>query len=160
MKKTMLQFLGPLAVTVLLLSCNGDKGKDDQQNDLKQKAANALKNDSKPDDASSASADGPKEVMTLEQAGKFLSASDANKGKLITINAYPKGTTKSINGEFMLYLSDKNGTGLAAENFACSFKEADREKVRTYKAEDLVKITGNINWNNGVILLKNAKLAE
>ena len=66
------------------------------------------------------------------------------KGKLVIVSCYPRGMTKAVNGEFMLYVSDKTGTGLPEENFACNFKEEMKEAVKTHKAGELVKVTGNI----------------
>jgi hypothetical protein len=101
------------------------------------------------------------DAMSLADAKKFLDADrDGNKGKTVTVKAYPKGTTKEKNGEFWLYLSDKPGTGLTGENFICIFKEEMREKVRTHKADVLVTVSGNISYGNNVIQLKDVTLAD
>jgi hypothetical protein len=153
MRKPIFQAISLFVILVLLMSCGSSKSKEEMQKDAQKNLQKDLQVDSP-------STDGPKEVMSVAEATKFLTATDANKGNLVTINAYPKGMTKVVNGEFMLYISDKTGTGLTNENFACVFKEEMREAVRTHKADKLVKVTGNIAWNNGMIVLKNARLAE
>ena len=161
MKKTFLQTISPALLVAVMASCGSSTSKEDMQKDLKKDVQKELQKDApKAEEGGSPSTDGPTEVMTVADAKKFLSAADANKGKLVTISAYPKGMTKAINGEFQLYVSDKTGTGLTDENFACSFKEEMKDAVKTHKADNLVKVTGNIAWNNGMIVLKNAKLAE
>jgi hypothetical protein len=131
------------------------------QKDLQKDAQKELQKDTpKETQADSPSTDGPAEVMSVADAKKFIAAAAANKGKTVTVSGYPRGMTKAVNGEFMLYVSDKTGTGLPEENFACSFKEEMKEAVKTNKAGSLVKVTGNIAWNNGMVVLKNAKLAE
>jgi hypothetical protein len=69
-------------------------------------------------------------------------------------------TLKTINGEFMLYVSDKTGTGFNDQNLASIFKEDVRKGVRIHKAGDLIEVTGSIARGNGMIVLKNTKLAE
>ena len=161
MKKTFLQTISSALLVAVMASCGSSTSKEDMQKDLKKDVQKELQKDApKAEEGGSPSTDGPTEVMTVADAKKFLSAADANKGKLVTISAYPKGMTKAINGEFQLYVSDKTGTGLTDENFACSFKEEMKDAVKTHKADNLVKVTGNIAWNNGMIVLKNAKLAE
>lgn len=161
MKKTLLQKISPALLLVAMASCGSSTSKDDMQKDLKKDVQKELQKDvPKEEQVDSPSTDGPKEVMSVADAKKFLSAADANKGKLVTISAYPKGMTKAVNGEFQLYVSDKTGTGLTDENFACNFKEEMKEAVKTHKADNLVKVSGNIAWNNGMIVLKNAKLAD
>jgi hypothetical protein len=166
MKKTFLQTISPALLLVVIASCGSSTSKEDMQKKLQEEAKkqmqqqvdqNAQKNKAEEENAAT---DGPEEVMSVAGATEFLKAADANKGKLVTISAYPKGTMKSGDGTFMLFVSDKTGTGLTGENFACSFKEDMMEQVKTHKADNLVKITGNIAWNNGMIVLKNAKLAE
>lgn len=159
MKKTILLALSPLAFSLLILGCNSSSSKEDVQKELQEKVQNALKTDTKKEpEATTSSAS--LNVMSIADAKKFIAAADANKGKTIIISAYPRGTTKAIKGEFMLYVSDKTGTGLPEENFACNFKEDMKEQVRAHKAGELVKVTGNIAYNNGMVVLKNAKLAE
>jgi hypothetical protein len=119
----------------------------DVQKELQKDTPKEVKGDS-------LSTDGPKETMSVADAKKFLSTTDANKGKLVTIGAYPKRMTKAINGEFQLYVSDKTSTGLTDENFACHFKEEMKDAVKTHIADNLVKVTGNITWNNGMVVLK------
>jgi hypothetical protein len=161
MKKIIFQAISPAVLLVLLISCGSSTSKEDMQKDLQKDTQKELQKDvPKEIQGDSPSSDGPKEVMSLADAIKFLAAANENKGKLVTISAYPKGMTKAIKGEFQLYVSDKTGTGLTNENFACSFKEEMKEAVRTHKADNLVKVTGNIAYNNGMIVLKNAKLAE
>jgi hypothetical protein len=161
MKKTFLQTICPALLLVVMASCGSSTSKEDMKKDLKKDAQKELQKDApKETQGDTPSTDGPKEVMSVAGATEFLKAADANKGKLITISAYPKGMTKAINGEFKLYVSDKTGTGLTNENFACNFKEEMKEAVRTHKADNLVIVTGNIAYNNGMIVLKNAKLAE
>lgn len=161
MKKTIFQAIGPAVLLVLLISCGSSTSKEEMQNNLKKDTQKGLQKDTpKEIEGDNPSTDGPKEVMSVADATKFLAAADANKGKLVTISAYPKGMTKAIKGEFQLYVSDKTGTGLTNENFACNFKEEMKDAVKTHKADNLVKVTGNIAYNNGMIVLKNAKLAE
>jgi hypothetical protein len=161
MKKTILKTISPAVLLVVMASCGSSTSKEDMQKDLKKDVQKELQKDApKEEHTDSPSTDGPKEVMSVADATKFLSAADANKGKSVTISAYPKGMTKAINGEFQLYVSDKTGTGLTNENFACNFKEEMKEAVKKHKADNLVKVTGNIAWNNGMIVLKNAKLAD
>jgi hypothetical protein len=157
MKKTFLQTISPALLLVVMAGCGSSTSKEDMQKDLKK---DVQKDTPKQEQADSPSTDGSKEVMSVADAKKFLSAADANKGKAVTVSGYPRGTTKAVNGEFMLYVSDKTGTGLPDENFACNFKEEMKDAVKTHKADNLVKVTGNIAWNNGMIVLKNAKLAE
>jgi hypothetical protein len=161
MKKTIFQALCPTILLVVLISCRSSTSKEEMQNDLKKDAQKELQKDaSKEEQAGSPSTDGPTEVMSVADAKKFIAAADVNKGKLVTVSCYPRGMTKAVNGEFMLYVSDKTGTGLPEENFACNFKEEMKESVKTHKAGSLVKVTGNIAWNTGMVVLKNAKLAE
>ncbi len=161
MKKTIFLAIIPALFLVLFISCGSSTGKEDMQKDLQKDAQKELQKDTPKDvKGDNPSTDGPKEVMSVADATKFLATTDENKGKLVTISAYPKGMTKAIKGEFQLYVSDKTGTGLTNENFACSFKEEMKEAVKTHKADNLVKVTGNIAYNNGMIVLKNAKLAE
>jgi hypothetical protein len=101
------------------------------------------------------------DALSVADAKKFLDADrDGNKGKTVVVKAYPKGTTKEKNGEFWLYLTDKTGTGITGENFICIFKEEMREKIRSYKADVLVTVKGNISYGNNVIQLKDVMLAE
>ncbi len=146
----------------VIVSCGSSGGsKENMQKDLQKDAQNQLQKDTpKETQADSPSTDGPAEVMSVADAKKFIAAADVNKGKLVTVSCYPRGMTKAVNGEFMLYVSDKTGTGLPEENFACNFKEDMKEAVKTHKAGELVKVTGNIAWNNGMVVLKNAKLVE
>jgi hypothetical protein len=162
MKKTFLQAICPAVLLMLLTACGSSTNKEDMQNDLKEDAQKQLQKDAPKDapDGDTPSTDGPSAIMSVADAKKFIAAADANKGKLVTVSGYPRGMTKAVNGEFMLYVSDKTGTGLPEENFACSFKEEMKEAVKTNKAGSLVKVTGNIAWNNGMVVLKNAKLAE
>jgi hypothetical protein len=161
MKKITLQAICLLVAALFLLNCNSSSSKEDMQKDLQKDVQKDLqKNKPEAEPGDSPSTDGPKEVMSVADAKKFLGAADANKGKLVTVSAYPKGMTKAINGEFMLYLSDKTGTGLTNENFACVFKEEMRGSVKTNKADELVTVKGNIAWKNGMIVLKNARLGE
>jgi hypothetical protein len=159
MKKIFVQTISSVVLLIVLAGCASSTSKEGMQKDLQKDAGNALKNETKPDEENHAPANGTA-VMTVADATKFLSAADANKGKLVTISAYPKGMTKVINGEFQLYVSDKTGTGLTDENFACNFKEEMKDAVKTHKADNLVRVTGNIAWNNGMIVLKNSRLAE
>jgi hypothetical protein len=161
MKKTFLRTISPALLLVIMASCGSSTSKEDMQNDLKKDAQKELQKDApKETQGDSPSTDGPTETMSVADAKKFIAAADANKGKAVTISGYPRGTTKAVNGEFMLYVSDKTGTGLPEENFACNFKEEMKEAVRTHKAGELVKVTGNIAWNNGMVVLKNATLSE
>jgi hypothetical protein len=161
MKKTIFQALSPAVLLVLLISCGSSTNKEEIQNDLKKDVQKELQRDTpKKEQPDNPSTGGPTEVMSVADAKKFLSASDVNKGKLIIISAYPKGMTKPINGEFQLFVSDKNGTGLTDENFACNFKEEMKDAVKTHKADNLVTVIGNIAYNNGMIVLKNARLTE
>ena len=161
MKKTILHAIGSAALLLLLISCGSSGGKEKMQKDLKKGIQKELRKDTpKETQADSPSTVGPTEVMSVADAKKFIAADDANKGKAITVSGYPRGTTKAVNGEFMLYISDKTGTGLPEENFACHFNEEMKEDVRTHKAGELVKVTGNIASKNGMVVLKNAKLAE
>ncbi len=160
MKKTILQAISPVLLSLLVISCNSSGSKEDLQKDLQQNAQNALKNESKKEPETNSSSAGQQNVMSVADAKKFIAAEDANKGKEITVSAYPRGTTKAVNGEFMLYVSDKSGTGLPEENFACKFKEEMKEQVKTHKAGELVKVSGYIAYNNGMVILKNAKLVE
>lgn len=161
MKKTFLLAFSPVVLLVIMASCGSSTSKEDMQKDLKKDAQKELQKDAPKETQSDApSTDSPKEVMSVADAKKFLSTADANKGKAVTVSGYPRGMTKAVNGEFMLYVSDKIGSGLPEENFACSFKEEMKEAVRTHKAGELVKVTGNIDGNNGMVVLKNAKLAE
>jgi hypothetical protein len=161
MKKTFLQAVYPAVLLLLLIGCGSSTSKEDMQKDLKKDAQKELQKDTpKETQADSPSTDGPTEIMSVADAKKFIATADANKGKAVTVSGYPRGMTKAVNGEFMLYVSDKTGTGLPEENFACKFKEEMKEAVKTNKAGSLVKITGNIDWNNGMVVLKNAKLAE
>ena len=161
MKKTFLQTISPAVLLVVMASCGSSTNKDDIQKDLKKDVQKELqKNTPGEQPVDSPSTVGPSEVMSVADAKKFIAAADANKGKAVTVSGYPRGITKPINGEFMLYVSDKTGTGLPEENFACNFKEDMKEAVKTHKADKLVKIKGNIAWNNGMVVLKNAKLVE
>jgi hypothetical protein len=167
MKKTITQVIGLTFSLCTIISCGSSgNGKEDMQKKLQEEAKKQMQKDVDKDaqknknEEENASTDGPEEVMSVADATAFLKAADANKGKLITISAYPKGTMKEGNGKFFLFVSDKTGTGLTGENFGCSFSEDMMEQVKTHKADKLVKITGNIAWNNGMIVLKNAKLAE
>ena len=161
MKKTVFQSFSSAVLLVLLISCGSSSSKEDIKEDLQKDAQKQLQKDPpKETQEDSQSTDGPAEVMNVADAKKFIAAADANKGKLVTVSGYPRGMTKAVNGEFMLYVSDKTGTGLPEENFACSFKEEMKEAVKTNKAGSLVKVTGNIAWNNGMVVLKNAKLVE
>jgi hypothetical protein len=161
MKKSFLQTICPALLLVVVASCGSATSKEDMKKDLKKDAQKELQKDApKETQGETPSTDGPKEVMSVASATEFLKAADANKGKLVTISAYPKGMTKAINGEFKLYVSDKTGTGLTNENFACNFKEEMKDAVKMHKADNLVKVTGNIAYNNGMIVLKNAKLPE
>lgn len=160
MKRTILPAVASAALILFGTSCNSSGSKDDMQNELQKDAQNALKTESKKEGESAASSAAPLTVMTVADAKKFIAAADANKGKEVTISAYPRGTAKPVNGTFMLYVSDKTGTGLPEENFACNFKEDAMEQVRAHKAGELVKITGSIAYNNGMVVLKNARLAE
>jgi hypothetical protein len=161
MKKTIFQTICPALLLVVMAGCGTSTSKEDMQKDLKKEAQKELqKNAPKEQQGDTPSTDGPAEVMSVADAKKFIAAADANKGKLVTVTGYPRGTTKAVNGEFKLYVSDKTGTGLPEENFACNFKEDMIEAVRTHKAGELVKVAGNIAYNNGMVVLKNAKLAE
>jgi hypothetical protein len=161
MKETIFKVVSPVMLLLLLTSCGSSSSKEDIQKDLQKDVQKELQKDSpKQTQADSPSTDGPTEVMSVADAKKFIATGDANKGKLVTVSGYPRGTTKAINGEFKLYVSDKTGTGLPEENFACNFKEDMKEAVRTHKAGELMKVTGNIAWNNGMIVLNNAKLSE
>lgn len=160
MKKTIFQAICPALFFVVLNSCGSSTSKEKMETDVKKDAQQELQKETPKEEDQNVSNEDPKEVMSVEEATKFLSAADANKGKLITISAYPKGMTKAVNGEFQLYVSDKTGTGLTNENFACTFKEDMKDAVKTHKADNLVKVSGNIAWNNGMIVLKNAKLAD
>jgi hypothetical protein len=167
MKKTISQAIGLGFSLLIITSCGSSGGgKGDMQKKLREETdlqmqnemdKDAQKNKAKEENATT---EGPKEVMSVADATSFLKASDANKGKLITISAYPKGTMKEGNGNFLLYVSDKTGTGLTGENFGCIFKEEMKEEVRKHKADNLIKITGNIGWNNSMIVLKNANLTK
>jgi hypothetical protein len=161
MKKTIFQALSPAVLLVLLISCGSSTNKEEIQNDLKKDVQKELQKDvPKEEQADSPSTDGPTAVMSVADAKKFIAAADANKGKLVTVSCYPRGMAKAVNGEFMLYVSDKTGTGLPEENFACNFKEEMKETVKSHKAGSLVKVTGNIAYNNGMIVLKNATLVD
>ena len=161
MRKTIFQALSPAVLLVLLISCGSSTNKEEIQNDLKKDAQKELQKDAPEEEqADSPSTDGPTQVMSVADAKKFIAAADANKGKLVTVSCYPRGMTKAVNGEFMLYVSDKTGTGLPEENFACNFKEEMKETVKTHKAGSLVKVTGNIACNNGMVVLKNSKLVD
>jgi hypothetical protein len=160
MKKSILQYFCVIHLFVITCSCGASGEKKDLEKSLQEKAQNKLKEQTPGSNNDKPSTDGPKEVMSVAAASKFIAAADANKGKQVTVAAYPKGTTKATNGEFMLYVSDKNETGLTNENFACVFKEEMKDQVRTHKAGVLVKVTGNIAWNNGMIVLKNSVLTE
>ena len=161
MKNRFFQAICSAVLILLLTSCGSSTSKEDMQKDLQKDAQKELQKDSpKEAQVDSPSTDGPTEIMSVENAKKFIAAADGNKGKMITVSGYPRGMTKAANGEFMLYVSDKTGTGLPEENFACSFKEEMKEAVKTNKAGSLVKVTGNIAWNNGMVVLKNAKLVE
>ncbi len=161
MKKPFLKTISPALLLVVMASCGPATSKEDMQNDLKKDAQKELQKDApKEVQGDSPSTDGPAEVMSVSDAKKFIAAADVNKGKLVTVSGYPRGMTKAVNGEFMLYVSDKTGTGLPEENFACNFKEDMKEAVKTHKAGSLVKVTGNIAYNNGMIVLKNAKLVD
>lgn len=160
MKKTLQSAVMSAAFAFLLVSCNSATSKDDMQKELQKDAQNALKSESKKEENTGSSSAEPGDAMTVADAIKFIAAADANKGKEITIKGYPRGTTKPVSGQFMLYVSDKTGTGLAEENFACFFKEADREAVRKHKAGDMVTVTGNIVYNSGMVVIKNSKLTE
>lgn len=160
MKRTILPAVASAALILFGTSCNSSRSKDDMQNELQKDAQNALKTESKKEGESAASSAAPLTVMTVADAKKFIAAADANKGKEVTISAYPRGTAKPVNGTFMLYVSDKTGTGLPEENFACNFKEDAMEQVRAHKAGELVKIAGSIAYNNGMVVLKNARLAQ
>jgi hypothetical protein len=160
MKKTIVQAICPVLLSLLIISCNSSSSKEGMQKDLQEKAQNALKTESKKEPETNTSNTTPQNAMSVADAKKFIAAADANKEKEITVSAYPRGTTKPINGEFMLYVSDKTGTGLPEENFACKFKEDMKEQVRTHKAGELVKVSGNIAYNNGMVILKNAKLVD
>jgi hypothetical protein len=159
MKKTVFKKISPVVFFLFAVSCNSSGNKDDMQNELQKDAQNALKTETKKEaESTSAAASSSADAITVAAALKFIA--DGNKGKEVTISAYPRGTTKPVNGEFMLYVSDKTGTGLPQENFACYFKEDAMEQVRKHKADTQVKITGTIVYNNGMLVLKNAKLAE
>jgi hypothetical protein len=160
MKKVIVQATSVAFSLLLLNSCGSSSGKKDIDSDLKKTVENKLQkqDDAKKEDETAKA--GPAEAMGVKEAVKYLGASDANKGTIITVKGYPRGTTKAVNGEFMLYVSDNTGTGLPEENFACLFKEEMKEQVRTHKADNLVNVTGKIAWNNGMIVLKDAKLAE
>ena len=166
MKKTFFRTISPALLLVVMASCGSSTSKEDMQKKLQEEAKNHLQKQVDKDaqknksEEENASTDGPKEIMSVADATAFLKAADANKGKLITISAYPKNKMKSGDGTFMLFVSDKTGTGLTGENFAGIFKEDMLEQIKALKADILVKITGNIAWNNGMIALKNAKLAE
>lgn len=167
MKKTILKATVLSFSLFTVISCGSSGGsKEDMEKKLQEEAKKQMQNVTNKDAQKSkteevnASTDGPKEVMSVAEATKFLSADDANKGKLITIRAYPKGTMKDGAGKFFLMVSDQSGGGLTGENFACSFNEDMLEEVRKRKSDNLVKITGNIGWNNGMIVMKNAKLTE
>jgi mannitol-specific phosphotransferase system IIBC component len=160
MKKTILQAISPVLLSLLIISCNSSSSKEDMQKDLQEKAQNALKSEKKNEPETNTSSAGPQNVMSIADAKKFIAAADANKGKTIIVSAYPRGMTKAVNGEFMLYVSDKTGTGLPEENFACNFKEDMKEQVKTHKAGELIKVSGNIAYNNGMVVLKNAKLVD
>lgn len=155
MKKTIFKTTGSLALAVILFSCRSSGGKQDMQNNLQQQAQTQLEQQApkKQEDAG----EGPKEAMTLAEAAKFLSASDANKGKRITISAYPVGARKEENGEFELQMSDRTAE---FTNLACIFKEEMRDEVTELDKNKLVKISGNIAWANGMIALQNARLPE
>ena len=157
MKKTIFRAISQALLLVLLISCGSSTSKEDMQKDAQKELKKYTPKDVQGD---SPSTDGPTEIMSVANAKKFIAAADANKEKMITVSGYPRGMTKAVNGEFMLYVSDKTGTGLPEENFACKFKEEMKEAVKTNKAGSLVKVTGNIDWNNGMVILKNAKLAE
>jgi hypothetical protein len=167
MKKTISKMICLAFPLVAIISCgSSDGGKEDMQKKLQEEAKKQMQKELDKDtqknkaEEENASTDGPKEVMSVAGATEYLKAADANKGKLITISAYPKGTMKEGNGKFFLFLSDKTGAGLTGENFGCSFNQDIMEKVKALKADNLVKITGNIAWNNGMIVMKNAKLVE
>jgi hypothetical protein len=161
MKKTFFQTISPVLLLALMASCGSSSSKADMQKDLKKDAQKELQKDApKEVQGDSPSTDEPAEVMSVADAKKFIAAADANKGKLVTVSGYPRGTSKAINGEFMLYVSDKTGSGLPEENFACSFKEEMKDAVRTHKAGELVKVAGNIAYKNGMVLLNNAKMAD
>jgi hypothetical protein len=167
MKKTISQAIGLSFSLLLIISCGSSgSGKEEMQKKLQEEAKKQMQKEVDKDaqknkkEEEIASTDGPKEVMSVADATAFLKAADANKGKLVTISAYPKGTMKEGKGKFILLVSDKTGTGLTGENFACSFNEDMMEQVKTHKADNLVKVTGNIAWNNGMIVMKNAKLIE
>lgn len=160
MKKTLLKAISPAVALFILASCGSSSSKEKVQDDLKKDIQQELRKDNAKEEIENTTSEGPKEAMSVAEATKFLSAADGNKGKLITINAYPKGMTKSINGEFQLYVSDKTGSGLTNENFACNFKEEMKDVVKTHKSDNLIKVSGNIAWNNGMIVLKNAKLVD
>jgi hypothetical protein len=161
MKKTFFQAICPAILLVLLTGCGSSTSKEDIQKDLQKDTQKELqKEPPKATQEDTPTTDGPTEIMSVANAKKFISAADGNKGKMNTVSGYPRGMTKAVNGEFMLYVSDKTGTGLPEENFACKFKEEMKEEVKTHKAGSLVKVTGNIDWNNGMVILKNAKLAE
>jgi len=155
MKKTILGTTGPLVLAVALFSCGSSSGKQDMQNKLQQQAQTQLEQQSPK--KQEYAGEGPKEAMTLAEAAKFLSASDANKGKRFTISAYPVGARKEDNGEFELQMSDRTAE---FTNLACIFKEEMRDEVTALDKNKLVKITGNIAWANGMIAIKNAKLPE
>lgn len=159
MKRKFIPAIAIASFVLLLTNCNSSTSKDDMQKQLQKDAQNALKASSEDKDAEKpASPSG--DVITVSEAIKFIAAAETNKGQVLTINGYPRGTTKTVNGEFMLYVSDQTGTGLPEENFACYFKEEAREAVRKHKAGEKIMVTGTIGYNNGMVVLKSCSLSE
>ncbi len=139
MKKIIVQATSLAVISLLLISCNSSSSKEDMQKELQKDAQNALKTETKKEPETTTSSAGPQNVMSVADAKKFIAAADANKGKEVTVSAYPRGMTKGVNGEFMLYVSDKTGTGLPEENFACNFKEDMKEQVKRIKLANWLK---------------------
>ncbi len=160
MKRKFIRPATTVALALLLINCNSSSSKDSMDKELQKDAQNALKSTSEKNQDNSSTSTASPGTLTVDAAIKFIAAADANKGKEVTVKGFPKGTTKPVNGTFMLYVSDKAGSGMAEENFACYFKEDALEQVRKFKSSELITVAGNIAYNNGMVVLKNARIAE
>lgn len=153
MKKMMFQTVSVLFLMIAVTSCNsGEKKPGTPAGDTA-----APKQDPPVSGQANTSATG---AATVEFV-KAMVAKDwkAVDGQEVTVAAYPLGMEKAPkNGEFLLYLDDKQGG--SSLNFAASFKEEMREEVKKHKGDAMITVTGNIGTPNGITVLKNARIVN
>lgn len=140
--------LAGMAISLLLISCNG-KG-------------NEQTSDNKPKEDQTVVADPPKEEtkegMTIAEAKSFLEENEANSGKEVTVTAYSWGSNEMIDGMVSLNLGDKKLEGFQQTTFSCKFEKNKAAAVKAIAKDAMVTVTGKIANGSGGVELTDCKL--